>query len=195
VSPNGDSVAVCFLRKTATQAFYQSVGQNPPAAGAAAPATLPPSVVQLLETVARHTSRTPAAPVAGSVPALPVGAGTPGAAPAEATLREQLATASQRLQTLLDQQWKQFLAMPAEVHQAGNPPDPEALRQALSRFDSVAQDPQFAALTQRPEFQAVHQQLRAYLDARTVEATSPLTLPPPPQPGNNPTGVPAPLFR
>ncbi|MCL4206463.1 MAG: lipid-binding SYLF domain-containing protein [Pirellulaceae bacterium] len=173
--------SVLQVDQAATQAFYQTANQVPDAAGNAAPALLPPSAVRLMETVAQHTSRTPAAPAATPAPGtVPPGFATPASAPSEAELRGQLAAASQRLQLLLDDHWKRFLALPPGIQEGANPPDVESLRQALSRFDTVAQDPQFAALTGRQEFQTAYQQLRNYLNARTA-AQSPLNLPPPPR--------------
>ena len=173
--------SVLQIDQAATQAFYQSTNQVPDAAGNAAPALLPPSAVRLMETVARHTNRTPVAQAAPASPGpVPPGFAAPALVPSEADLRGQLAAASQRLQTLLDDHWRRFLALPAGIYEGANPPDVESLRQALSRFDTVAQDPQFAALSARQEFQAVHQQLRNYLNSRTA-VQSPLNLPPPPR--------------
>jgi SH3 domain-containing YSC84-like protein 1 len=171
--------SVLQIDQAATQAFYQPTNQAPDAAGNAAPALLPPSAVRLMEAVARHTNRTPVAQAAPASPG-PPGFATPVLVPSEADLRAQLAAASQRLQPLLDDHWKRFLALPAGIREGANPPDVESLRQALSRFDTVAQDPQFAALSARQEFQAVYQQLRNYLNSRTA-VQAPLNLPPPPR--------------
>jgi SH3 domain-containing YSC84-like protein 1 len=179
-----------------TQAYYQPGGLIPNAAGWPTPATLPSSAVQLLDAVARHTARTPVAQHANSpqLAVLPPVNGLASPGPSEAELRAQLATASQRLQGLLDEQWKGFLALPPAIYQGALPPDVESLRQTVVRFDTVAQDPQFAALAQRPEFQTMHQLLRGYLNARTSATTSPLSLPPPP-PGGAPSIPSEPLFR
>jgi lipid-binding SYLF domain-containing protein len=60
--------SVLQIDQAATQAFYQPTNQVPDAAGNAAPALLPPSAVRLMETVARHTNRTPVAQAAPASP-------------------------------------------------------------------------------------------------------------------------------
>jgi SH3 domain-containing YSC84-like protein 1 len=185
------------IDQAATQMFYQSANRLPDPAGAMNAAPLPQSAVQLLETVARHTGR-PGVAQPVSQPALPpmqAGGGVVPPGTSEAELRRQLALSWQRLQGLLDDSWRQFLTLPAGTFDGASPPDLESLKQAVQRFDTVAQDPQFAALAQRPEFQTMHQLLRGYLNARTAAASSPLNLPPPPQPDNGPADPPQPLFR
>jgi hypothetical protein len=99
-------------------------------------------------------------------------------APAEAVLRRELATTLQQLQPLLDENWRRYLAVPAEVFAGNNPPTPESLNSALARFDVVARDPRYIALSQRPEFQAAHTLLKKYASSRA--AMPPPSLPPPP---------------
>lgn len=182
------------IDQAANQSFYQA-GGPPNLANPQAANSIPASAVRLMETVARHTDRTvPAqprpqpqasAPLAGNVVAMQ---GT-----SEADLRRQLVAASPPLQNLLDDHWRQFLALPAGIQQGADPPDVESLQQTMARFDTVAKDPQFAALAGRPEFQAVHQLLRLYLNARTAAAGPTLNLPPPPN--SKPTNSPTPLLR
>ncbi len=182
------------IDQAANQSFYQ--GTAPPhLANAQTAASLPASAVRLMETVARHTDRTlpsqPALPPRTSAP-LADNRVAPGTS--EADLRRQLVAASQPLQNLLDEHWKQFLALPAGIGQEADRTDVETLQQTIARFDTVAKDPQFATLAGRPEFKTVHQLLRLYLNARTAAAgSSPLSLPPPPN--NQPSNAPAPLLR
>jgi SH3 domain-containing YSC84-like protein 1 len=184
------------IDQATTQAYYQLGSLIPIAAAWPNPATLPSSAVQLLDAVARHTGRTPVAPNVDPAQPMALPPANPLALPgsSEAELRAQLAAASQRLHALLDEQWRGFLALPPSIQHGALPPDMDSLRQTVTRFDTVAQDPQFAALAQRPEFQTVHQLLRGYLNARTTAITSPLSLPPPPNP-STPSTPSEPLFR
>ena len=50
--------------------------------------------------------------------------------------------------------------LPAEVFEENAPPTLAALNVSLSRFDAVAAEPAYRALTERAEFQATHQLLR-----------------------------------
>lgn len=178
----------------ANQAFYQ--GFPPHLATPQAPAAVPPSAMRLMEAVARHTDRSlPIQPAIAPQMSAPLAAGNLAAVPgtSEADLRRQLIAASPPLQNLLDDHWRQFLALPAGIQQGADPPDVESLQQTMARFDTVAKDPQFATLAGRPEFQAVHQLLRLYLNARTAAASPPLSLPPPPNNNSNPS--PSPLLR
>ncbi len=184
------------IDQAATQAYYQA-GATPPAPGAAPAGAVPPSAIQLMETVAGYTTRPQAADVAGQPPnAAPAAMdATPSAAMSEANLRGQLATASQRLQPLLDENWRRFLALPVEVYEGTNPPSVESLQQAATRFDAVARNPQYAALAQRQEFQSAYQTLRAYLSARAASGNPPLSLPPPPGQAGGAPGAPGSILR
>jgi lipid-binding SYLF domain-containing protein len=175
------------IDQAATQVYYQAGGAVAAVPGAAPAGQLPPAAVQLMETVARFTTRPQPAPVVQGQPTSAPGmlASPQPAVITEPDLRAQLAAASQRLQPLLDANWQRFLAVPGEIYQGTNPPSIESLQQLSARFDTVASNPQYAALAQRQEFQATHQTLRNYLNARAANGNSPLNLPPPPgQAGN-----------
>ena len=96
-------------------------------------------------------------------------------------LRQQLAAASLRLHTILDANWRSYLAMPAEIYAGDRPASIQSLQQALGRFDAVARDPQFALLAQRAEFRATHEWLTRYVAASTATARNTPT-PAPPSP-------------
>jgi lipid-binding SYLF domain-containing protein len=147
-----------------------SVATNPtPAVGQPLPLTQPePSLVG------------PPGP-APNAAAQPPAPGSQAAIEAENSTRLKLAGASQQLQTLVDNTWKQFLSLPAEVYQGNVPPSIESLAAALARYDAVAGNPQYAALVQRAEFQTAHTLLKQYLASRKSNtAAVGLTLPPPP---------------
>jgi hypothetical protein len=187
VSVDGSALQI---DQAATNAFYQA-GSAPGVPGAVT--AVPPSAVKLVETVTRYTAGQPAAaPVAGTAPGIPGTAAVslappnpvPGLLPNpqdEAALRQQLAGAAQQLQPLLDENWRRFLALPAEVFAGPNPPSAEVLAEAVRRFETVAADPRYTALVQRPEFQNTLGALVKYRQARAAAAPAgQLALPPPP---------------
>jgi lipid-binding SYLF domain-containing protein len=116
----------------------------------------------------------------------PAGVAAPPAPPAAVGIadlqaqRQQLAAASLRLHTILDANWRSYLAMPAEIYAGDRPAGAESLQQTLGRFDAVARDPQYALLAQRAEFRATHEWLTRYVAASTATARSTPALPAPP---------------
>jgi hypothetical protein len=86
-------------------------------------------------------------------------------------MRQQLATASLRLHTILTPDWRNYLTLPGEVYAGDKPPDAATLRQALGRFDGVSRDPQFSVLSQRVEFRVTHQWLQRYASATGATPT------------------------
>jgi hypothetical protein len=123
-------------------------------------------------------------PVAQMVPANPF------AAPAMDQARQQLADAGRRLSEMLDERWRQYLALPREVYLPEKPATYQTLVDVLGRYDSVVADPRYASLAQRPEFAAAHSLLREYTKLMSTGANSALSLPPPPGGANL---VPAPV--
>lgn len=99
---------------------------------------------------------------------------------APAPIRKQLADASLRLSTLLNDDWRGYLALPAEVYTADQHPPVETLQHALTRFDKVSRDARYRTISQRPEFQRAHTLLREYLSELTPTNSEPLQLPPVP---------------
>ena len=100
-----------------------------------------------------------------------------------AYIRQLLADHSRRLQQLLDDRWRQYLAMPSELFAPDRPLPAETVRPLLSRFDAVALDPQYLVLTQRPEFQSTHQLLRECASGAAPGDGRLSNLPPPPSAG------------
>ena len=73
-----------------------------------------------------------------------------------------------------------YLALPVEVYAAGGPVNVQSLGQSLGRFDAVARDPRYQALSQRPEFRTTHELLRRYFSLEASRGGPALALPPPP---------------
>lgn len=159
------------IDRNAGDAYYRTAAQLAP--GQAAP--LPASSLRLMQEINKYGKGIVAPPAMGQVvAAAPAG----GAAPGDTTaLRQRLAASSQRLGGVLDEQWRGFLALPAEVYGGDRPPAPEALNQALERFRGVGANANYAALTSRAEFRETWQLLEQLSQAlpRTV-----IPLPPPP---------------
>jgi lipid-binding SYLF domain-containing protein len=195
VSLDGSSVS---LDPSAQAVFYQPPGVMPLAAtrliqtltslsSGANPAVVPP----VQQTVAPG----PSTPLPGSQPTSPPSNAVPPTAPPAPpraapipaapqspseleAARQQLDAVSRQLAASLDEQWLQFLALPPEVYMPGHAPSLQALEQAISHYETVANDPQFAALTSRPDFQDTLRGL--WRLGELQQGTQQLRLPPPP---------------
>ncbi len=144
---------------------------------------VPEPAMQLVSLVARDTSIADAPP--GTVPVVEPGATLPPTATPE-QVRLALADASRKLDPLVDESWRKFLALPAVVFVAGplmQPPARTDLAAALARYDRVATDATYKVLAERAEFRTVHDLLRRYVAAIDAAAAAPAglsQLPPPP---------------
>jgi lipid-binding SYLF domain-containing protein len=144
------------------------------------PGTIPASAGALVHLVA--ASATQSRPMPAVVPA-PKEVAPPPPVPApdeREVVRQQLVTAAQRLQPLLEPAWQQYLALPAELFTgqafaAGTTLDPN-----LRRYQAVASDSRYRALNERMEFQETHALLRRYAGLLQPRPTGLLSLPPPP---------------
>ena len=77
--------------------------------------------------------------------------------------------------------WQQYLALPPEMYTPNQHPAPQAVAGALARYQAVAKDPKYRALTQRGEFQETLGLLEAYHNMQAASATgTQMTLPAPP---------------
>jgi hypothetical protein len=94
-------------------------------------------------------------------------------------VRPQLADAASRLSKRLDMQWTRYLQIPPEIFQGGPHPSPAAVHRCLMRLDNVAQDPQYAVLTQREDFQQMRTLLREY-ERVLIPPETAQRIPPPP---------------
>ena len=166
VSIDGSSVS---LDPTAEAMYYQP------------PGTMPASAMQLLQTITAYTTAVPAAVGAGAPPPVaPAGAAwVPQGASDLETTRQELDAASRQLVADLDENWRRYLALPAQVYLPGGLPTPQAIQPALARYEDVARRSEYAALHARPEFQTALRSLRRLSEVRTAANTA-LELPPPP---------------
>ncbi len=101
--------------------------------------------------------------------------------------QRHLIEAAEQLFLLLDPSWREHLALPRELYQA-TPIEGELfarLDACLQRYEAVTANPQYSALSTRPEFQLVLVSLRQAVSS-SLPADA-LTLPPPPI-GAQPSG-------
>ncbi len=167
VSIDGSSIS---LDPTAEAMYYQP------------PGAVPASAMNLLQTIAAYTAAIPIG-VAGAPPVAAVGgAWVPQGASETETARQELDTASRQLVANLDENWRRYLALPAEVYMPGRVPTAPAIQPALARYEDVARRSEYAALHARPEFQTALNSLRRLSEVRTA-ANSSMSLPPPPGAG------------
>jgi hypothetical protein len=167
---------VLQIDRTGNALYYQTM--TAPAGGdAPQKPAVPPSATMLMQRLARYSG---SAQMANTVPA---DALSPQAVPpwSEPAVRSALVSRSRELETILDDRWKAYLALPAAVAAQDEPPELTTLSQSLARYDTVAVDSRYRALARRREFQATHQLLRQYVLIRTSSARAGgVELPPPP---------------
>jgi lipid-binding SYLF domain-containing protein len=123
------------------------------------PGTIPASatqLVQLISTLSRGgATQPPPAQLVATTSPVP----TPQGPNALEATRQKLDSASRQLAASLDEQWKRYLALPAEVYIPNHVPNIDAIQDALIRYEIVARQPQYAALTNYPAFQATLKEL------------------------------------
>jgi lipid-binding SYLF domain-containing protein len=157
----------------ANAAYYSTVGpQGTP--------VVPPAALQLVDTVARLTNHAPLiAPAAASAP-LSMPAGATNVHSHITMVQSELAAASRKLQPLLDDNWRRYLALPAEIYEPGKRPPTAAVAEVLARYGAAARNPQYQTLAMRPEFQATHRWLQSLYEDLNASQQPQLALPPPP---------------
>lgn len=150
------------------------------------PAAIPPSAVTLVQALSAIAPPARPPQALQTVPGQPVitqaatAAATTAAAARLEVLRQALVANSRQLDTVLDEQWRQYLRLPPELAAGSTPPRLADVQQTLAKFDRVKQTSQYQALTSRPDFQATHEVLREYVQALQTTAGVPLALPAPP---------------
>jgi lipid-binding SYLF domain-containing protein len=162
--------SVISLDPTAEAMYYQP------------PGAIPASTMQLLQTLTAYSAVAPGGVVVPSPPPAASGGWMPaGQRSGEVeAVRQQLERSSRQLAANLDDDWKRYLALPPEVYVANQAPHPQALQQAISRYEEVSRRPEYVALQSRPEFQDSLRSLRRLSEVRTAANTT-LDLPPPPK--------------
>ena len=156
------------------------------------PGSFPASAAQLLQVINAYTAPQPVAqpPVLPLTPGQVVPApGTSGWIPTGQrsgdveSARAQLDSAYRQLNSYAATQgpdWQAYLALPPEVSTPNQTPNPQAIQTALQKYEAVCHNPQYTALSTRPDFQQTLVSLRRMSDIRTASNTSG-QLPPPPR--------------
>jgi lipid-binding SYLF domain-containing protein len=163
VSIDGSSIAL----DPATEAgYYQQ------------PGVIPASAAQLIQAVTAYSGPEPAVGPPPGVNA-PIATAPPGAPNELEATRQQLDAASRQLAAILDDNWKQYLALPPDIYMPNRAPNPQTLQQASARYEEISRRPEYAALQSRPEFQQTRSLLWRLNELQQAGATG-LQLPPPP---------------
>ena len=97
------------------------------------------------------------------------------------TLRKQVVASSDQLARVVDDSWRRYLALPADVFADGGKPSAAPVVATLARYDQVARDPKYAALAKRAEFQQARTAIAQYAGALADQGEGVISLPPPPQ--------------
>ncbi|MGI9469482.1 MAG: YSC84-related protein [Rubripirellula sp.] len=193
----------------ATSSYYHSAGPGTPLVIPPAALQLTQTIARYAGTVPQPTPTAvvPAAPVGGNL-GVPFGTPTAGtgqpvpAVPATAAstvtvitqnppiirqqvgseadvLRTQLTKLAPELYEKLDDNWKNYLALPSSIFLTGGHPSESEIATVVEHFEAVATNPAYKQLASYPAFQSVYGVLRHYQQTIT-SASSTLNLPPPP---------------
>jgi lipid-binding SYLF domain-containing protein len=162
---NGSMIAVDH---TANTAYYAPLGRTAGDQTARQDLPLTQAAVDLKTLLAAQSSLPVTATGAASPAfpaALPEPPTTPTLAPSAARLqptRTELVTAMQRLYTRLDDRWRSFLAMPAELTDPKAAPNVDSVRRLSARFQQVQGDAKYQGITGLTEFQSAYDLLKKY---------------------------------
>jgi hypothetical protein len=139
---------------------------------------VPVSAVKLVEQIAFYAApKSKAVLNVKDVPVLPA----PHQADEVDAIRAQLAESSARLHKILDPQWQEFLALPADFYAEGKTPTKEAFAKCFDRYGVVASDARYQSLSAHPEFRETHALLLRYRSALEGSNSTTVKLPPPPK--------------
>lgn len=167
------------IDQLATSVYYQTA--NPAGLAPGQTVALPPEAARLLAQLTQYTApTTPAAAAPASAGAMaPVPVVRPGSD--GNGLRQQLIESARQLSMIVDENWKVYLALPADLYTVDRQPSADGLRLSLRRFDEVAGSAAYGALNGRPEFQTTRDLLRRYVATLSPSPRSTLMLPAPPR--------------
>ena len=132
--------------------------------------------MRLVDIIARLTAGVAPAAVSATQTSLP-----PAAQTHLDSVQAQLARSATNLNTILDDNWRRYLAIPPQIFQPGQRPSAQDVAACLARFNDVARNRQYQGLTDRPEFHTTHSLLQALSEDLRAASAPQLALPPPPQ--------------
>jgi hypothetical protein len=143
------------------------------------PVSVPAEAQQLVQQITMATGQVATVPTANRTVGVQPTLAQKHSKDKASTIRDELARSAPHLYELLDAHWQNYLALPAEIFQGQGHPSQQALAECQKRFNTIRNDPQYATLAQRPEFQSTLGLLQHYLQA--ISPTQPtISLPPPP---------------
>jgi lipid-binding SYLF domain-containing protein len=144
------------------------------------PGTVPASATQLVQLVTTLSKGgAPNVPQTAPPAAAAASAPVPEAPNSLEAARQELDASSRQLAANLDDQWKKYLALPAEVYIPNHVPNVESIHTAIMRYETVSRQPQYSALTNQPAFKATLKGLWQ-LGEMQQGGQQKLRLPPPP---------------
>jgi lipid-binding SYLF domain-containing protein len=181
--------SVMQLDGAATAAYYATAQPMPPIPGAVV--AVPPTAERLLAQIAAHARSQPylaptSTPTLAPIPmpnASPPLALSPASGPTNAELsaaRRELGASYGKLQSLVDDHWRQFLGLPPNFFEGPPPANPREFDLPLQRYDRVSRDPAYQTLGTHPAFQQTHQDLKRLAATVFPPNRGSLSLPPPP---------------
>lgn len=147
------------------------------------PGATPASATQLVQLLTALSSGGPPTADPPTLPAVRVPAPVPQKPSDGEIARQQLDASSRQLAANLDERWKQYLALPAEVYIPNHMPTTEEIELAIKRYETVSRQPQYTALTNQPAFQATLKGLWRLGELQQA-AQQKLNLPAPPMGSN-----------
>lgn len=168
--------SVMQLDQNATAAYYATAALYVPG-GVPGSSPVPSSTDRLLRQVTSYSAGTPSTAV--PPPNFP----TP-AVPAQSDLivaRRDLANSYGKLNALLDGQWQQYLALPANLLDGPPPASGQEIAPFVQRYERVARDPSFRSLAEQPVFQQAFADLQRLATLADSKSRPTLALPPPPR--------------
>lgn len=188
----------------ATSSYYHSAGPETPLVIPPAALQLTQTIARYAGVIPQPTSPTvTSTPPLGGNPAVPFGTPTVDNRPATSgvparpvstqnppivrqhvgseadVLRTQLTKLAPELYEKLDDNWKNYLALPSSIFLTGGHPSATEIATVLQHFEAVARNPAYKELASYPAFQSVYGVLRHYQQTIT-SASATLNLPPPP---------------
>lgn len=165
--------SVIQIDQIANATYYRSPGPGQPV-------VVPSEALDLVNQVIRDTGTVAVAPQPNGTAAVPSTLAQKYSKDEASSVRDELARAAPRLYKLLDENWQNYLSLPAEIFTGQSHPSPQALMQCQQRFEAVRADPRYAMLASRPEFQSTYSLLTHYAQAlSSTPATLSLPAPPP----------------
>lgn len=156
--------------------------------------SLPQAALQLIQLLTQYSSgAVPSGATSSAEPVVPVPSlgfpALPNASPGAAVdsrmsvdaTRQHLLAASLRLTELVDDSWRNYLALPPAIANPSQTLTLESVQATINRYAALTANPQYAPLVQRTEFKEVQRLLAQISNQLSMRGGPSIALPPPPQ--------------